>query len=264
MSRQHTEPEVLVTSLSGSVRPAPWMKPVHARAVSADEVAARPALPSVLVVRTSSLKEVLGGRRFLEALAFKHSQNLRTRIVFSVGRMPLEVATTQRSMTALFGHFVRHSHVDVAQGAGNTLIAVQAALARLTLPSEIPERDGGAFKNLRRVLESTADLRSKSGRLDATKIAAAFRLSVANLAVLLGRLRQTVSKTPDSAALQPALKHFERIVRLRTALSADEFVAWLNAANTQLDGKTPLEVVRHGKAGIVADLVEDMLSGAPT
>jgi len=95
-------------------------------------------------------------------------------------------------------------------------------------------------------------------------VASVFGLSVAELAALIGRTRQTASKTPDADSLQPLLQPFERVARVRAVLSQNDFRKWLHLANDELDGRTPLEAIRHGKVAVVADLVEDMLTGSPS
>jgi uncharacterized protein (DUF2384 family) len=42
-----------------------------------------------------------------------------------------------------------------------------------------------------------------------------------------------------------------------------DFRKWLRMPNSQLDGKTPLEVLEEGRWQVVADLVDDMLTGSP-
>ena len=88
-------------------------------------------------------------------------------------------------------------------------------------------------------------------------------LSTAELAGLMGRKRQTVAKTDDAQSLQPLLRPFERIVRLRSVLAEADFRSWLNMPNEQLDQRSPLDVVRQGMAETVADLAENMLLGNP-
>jgi len=117
---------------------------------------------------------------------------------------------------------------------------------------------------LKSTIAATAHLRAASGRLSARRVAEAFGLTLAQLAAAIGKARQTVWKTDDAEALQPRLFAFERIARLRTVLSETDFRSWLNMPNEQLDERTPIEVVRSGKAEVVADLAEDMLSGSPT
>jgi len=72
------------------------------------------------------------------------------------------------------------------------------------------------------------------------------------------------SKTPDAASLQPLLQPFERIARLRTVLDSDDFRRWRNLAKDELDGQTPLDLIRSGKVAVVAELVEDMLTRSPS
>lgn len=118
---------------------------------------------------------------------------------------------------------------------------------------------------LRDTLASTADLREASGKLSAKRITGLFGLSLTRFASLLGRNKQTVSKTPDAETLQPGLHEFERIARLRGPLGGDaEFRQWLRTPSPLLENRTPLELVREGHAPRVADFVEDMLTGSPT
>lgn len=83
-------------------------------------------------------------------------------------------------------------------------------------------------------------------------------------AALLGRKRQTISKTDDAESLQADLIPFERIARLRAVLSDADFRKWLRMPNDQLDGETPLQLVEDGEISVVAELAEDMLTGVLT
>jgi Protein of unknown function (DUF2384) len=114
------------------------------------------------------------------------------------------------------------------------------------------------------VVKATEDLRAKSGRLSANNVAFVFGLSAAELAALVGRTHQTMSITPDAESLQPLLQPFERVARIRAVLRGNDFRKWLHRGNEELDGRTPLEAIRQGKVGLVADLVEDMLTGTPS
>jgi hypothetical protein len=87
---------------------------------------------------------------------------------------------------------------------------------------------------VKKVIEATADLRATSGKLSANNVASVFGLSVAELAALVGRTRQTASKTPDADSLQPLLQPFERVARVRAVLSQKEFRKWLHLANDEL------------------------------
>ena len=143
---------------------------------------------------------------------------------------------------------------------------------RYTQREEVEEVYGDGFLKwtyqnplgkLARVISATSDLRAGSGRLSAKRIAAAFGLSVAELAKQLGRSRQAVSKTDDAESIQEGLAPFARVARLRAVLAGEDFRAWLHLPNEQLDGRSPSAVIREGGVEAVAELAEDMLSGSP-
>ena len=116
---------------------------------------------------------------------------------------------------------------------------------------------------LEQVINATADLRSGSGKLSATAVAEAFNISVNQLASWLGRNRQAISKTPDADSLQNELAFFEKVARLRAAVKKEGFLKWLRMPNSELEDKTPLDLLAEGEGQVVADLVDDMLTGAP-
>ncbi len=105
----------------------------------------------------------------------------------------------------------------------------------------------------------------ESGRLDARQIAAHFGLELKTVAGLLGQKLSTISKTPDSKALQPDLTVFGRIAAALQRLVGSEQNSriWLNAPNPQLGGKTPAQAIAEGDADIVAGILDDMLVGQP-
>ncbi len=106
----------------------------------------------------------------------------------------------------------------------------------------------------------------KSHRLNAIKIAQLFGLPIRQLAILLNDLPQTVHKTPASKHLQNKLLLFERIARGLALVdhSKNNFRRWLNAPNLELNNKTPKEVILSGDGEIIANLVEDAISGQPS
>jgi hypothetical protein len=107
---------------------------------------------------------------------------------------------------------------------------------------------------------------SDSHRLNAKKVADLFGLTLRQLSVLLEALPQAVHKTPDSERLQGKLRLFERIAKGLSLVdnNEDSFRRWLNAPNSELGQKTPLEVIRDGRAEVVSNLVEDALLGQPS
>lgn len=140
-----------------------------------------------------------------------------------------------------------------------------APVPKPTVAGASPEAFPTGVVSLRDTLASTADLREASGKLSAKRVTGLFGLSLTQFASLLGRNKQTVSKTPDAETLQAGLREFERIARLRGPLGGDaEFRQWLRTPSPLLENRTPLELVRAGQAPQVADFVEDMLTGSPT
>ena len=127
-----------------------------------------------------------------------------------------------------------------------------------------PASPGSLAERLRAALGPTVDLRAPNGRLSARRVAELFDLSLSQLAALLGRNKQTVSKTPDAETIQAGLRDFGRIAGLRAALDGDEaFRHWLRTPTRPLEGHSPRELIDAGRVRVVADFVEDMLTGSP-
>jgi hypothetical protein len=140
---------------------------------------------------------------------------------------------------------------DVIQSveAKLAILAQRRSIAEPPRPSPLDE--------VARETGITAHLRAGSGNLSAEKVAPFYGLSVKALAELLGRTRQAVSKTLDA--------DFERIARLRSVLRDDaSFRKWLRMPNQRLNGERPLDWIREGRWQNVADLVDGILTGAPS
>ena len=105
----------------------------------------------------------------------------------------------------------------------------------------------------------------QSGRLDARRSAALFGMKLAELAQLLNQKLPTLSKTPDAPSVQAGLALFQRIglALARLVGSTEGIRIWMNAPNPQLEGRTPLSVVLAGQGEVVAEMLEDMLTGQP-
>jgi hypothetical protein len=145
-----------------------------------------------------------------------------------------------------------------AKGAAS----IVKALGKYQIESEQTKND--PLSQAREVIDVTRPLLTESGRLSAKAVASIFGIPWTRFANQIGSTKQAVGKTPDSAALQPALRPFERVARLRAILKDADFRAWLNRANVHLDNQTPLELIESGRVEIVADLVESMLTGTPS
>jgi hypothetical protein len=263
-------PSTMVTTPSGETTiPAP-LRRYRPKLARAAEVRNLRRLPELTVVWTKEIDALLSHRTFLRMLAERLTATpAPSKIVFLFQtKIP---KTNEREnaekLIELFGYFTRPFDLEVAQGiqAGEDAFseAVAKIVATRQLTTEKTERPDHLGK-LKKVIEGTADLRAKSGKLSANQVASVFGLSVAELAALVGRSRQTASKTPEADSLQPLLQPFERVARVRAVLGQNNFPKWLHLVNDELDGQTPFEVIRQGKVVAVADLVEDMLTGSPS
>jgi len=106
---------------------------------------------------------------------------------------------------------------------------------------------------------------SKSGRIDAKRVAEFFQLPLSTIAKILKRHPKTVHKTPDAVNIQDGLGMFLRIasaLMIKHGSEAESRV-WLNTPNPDLDNTQPLEIIKRGQCEIVVDLLEDALLGHP-
>ena len=139
--------------------------------------------------------------------------------------------------------------------------------AKLDLPPQIMNVQHtprpSSLDRVNAVVKATEDLRMANGNLSAAAVAPAFGINLSQLAGWLGRTRQALNKTPDADSLQDELAFFERVARLRAVVPENGFLKWLRIPNQELDGKKPLDLLASGERQVVADLVDDMLTGAP-
>jgi hypothetical protein len=263
-------PSTILTSPTGeAVIPAP-LRRFNPTVAKPSEIKELKRLPDLTVVRTERIDTLLSHKTFLRVLSDRLDQTpgpSKIVFLFTTKHRQLSDRESEKKLIALFTYFTRPFDLEVAQGIEAAVEAFREALAKIVATRKLiaqkgPDRD--ELGKLKRVIKATADLRTSSGKLSATNVATAFGLSVAELAALIGRSRQAVSKTPDADSLQPLLGPFERVARLRAMLSPDDFRKWLHLANEHLDNRMPLELIRQGKVGVIAELVEDMLTGSPT
>jgi len=263
-------PSTIVTSPTGEATIPKPLRRFSPSVAKASEIRDLKRLPELTVVSTVRIETLLSHKAFLRALADRLTHTPEpSKIVFLFETKVRQVTerASERQLIELFRYFTRPFDLEVAQGTQAGADAVREAFAKIITTRSLmaPETVAGdELGRVKRVIEATADLRTSSGRLSANSVAGAFGLSVAELAALLGRNRQAVSKTPDADSLQPLLRPFERVARLRVTLSNDTFQKWLHLANDQLGKRTPLELIREGKVEVIADLAEDMLTGSPT
>ena len=266
MSQTFLVSDVLLTSPSGLV-PAPlWMKSLPHSTKTAGQFLNLKNLPTMTVVQAAGPADVLAEPAFLDRLVALHDKQDPAKILFCFSDP--ELKDFHRGTLVLTNLLARFRKIgDVECTRQNGAFAIQGAMAKLAIeathPRVRPLKVTDPLSEVKRVVKATAGLRGASGRLEAGRVAQALNLKVAELASLMGRSRQTVSKTPDAESLQEPLHEFEKIARLLSVLSPKDFRAWLNLQNAQLENRSPLQAIRAGRVGPVADLAEDMLSGAP-
>ncbi len=258
-------PNVLLTGPGQGVSVPRWASGMAPRTATAEQVDGLRRLPVLTFVQTKAPKAILKHETFLQRLAAQHDRTPGpAKIVFVFD--PAKRSAKAQELAQVLAYFHRIADVQFARGPAEAAFAFEQAWAKIMLGEQRPAPQLASTDTLgkvRTVVAATADLRSDSGKLSAQRVAAAFGLSVADLAALIGRKRQTVSKTDDADSLQAALFPFERIARLRTVLPAADFRRWLNMPNSQLDRRPPLDVIRADQIGVVADLADDMLTGSP-
>lgn len=169
---------------------------------------------------------------------------------------------------------LRNRLVRERERLDDLLAQVEVLLRKVpgTLSASIPAstREGKAARpspldQVKAVVTATADLRETNGNLSALRIAKLFGVTVSQLARWLGRSKQALSKTPDADSLQEALTYFERVARMRLVTENDaQFRKWLRVPKDILGNQSPLNLLAKGEWQIVADYVDDALTGAPT
>jgi hypothetical protein len=265
MTSTEQHPAVLLTAPGGEVTVPRWIASFRPEVASEMDVRKLVHLRGLTVVRVATARTMLAREDFLRILAERLGATPRpSKIVFAFDRRG-QIGVPE--MTRLLRYFrmsgERSSDIEFARGSDEASFILLEAIAKIdAAASPVPELS--PLRGLTSVIEATAPLRRpSSGRLSARRIAEAFKLSLSGVATAIGKSRQSVTKTPDGLSIQEGLRLFERIYQLRALLSQEGFLAFLNMPNDELDGKTPLDLIRKGRPAIVADLVEDMLTGSP-
>lgn len=105
-----------------------------------------------------------------------------------------------------------------------------------------------------------------SGRVDAARVAAWLDVSLDDVAAVVGQPADVVRADPAALAFQERLGDVAFVVGGLLALLGGErelALIWLGAPHPDLDGDSPLYLMRGGELAVVMDLVDDALSGAP-
>lgn len=169
---------------------------------------------------------------------------------------------------SILDFFPQPERIEITNSKKKLFDTLETLIAKATLSLErnnlpAPPRTS-PLDQVGAILKATEDLRADSGRLSAKEIAPVFGLKDSELARFLGKSRQSVFKTPDAEGLQDALGYFERVARLRTVIKDDvNFRKWLRTSNPALEKKRPLDLLEGGSWQILADFVDDILTGSP-
>jgi len=229
--------------------------------------------PHAIVVQVGDTSTPAHIKALIHRLAHMQTSSPRGSFVVFALKWRAELAiqrarTQQRRLQAIMEEinqslqeFPNPDRVDVSIAQSGHDLSAKLTLIEAKLRITPPRP--GPLDRVREVVEATGDLRVANGNLSATAVAAAFGISLNQLAGWLGRTRQALNKTPDADSVQHELAFFESVARLRAVVPKDGFQKWLRMPNPELDDKTPLDLLASGERQVLADLVDDMLTGAP-
>ena len=267
--------EVALAVDDGDWSPSPRLKTfVRFRRTRTDQLLRRAELPPITIVEVAEDTNVEDLKQVARQLSAKLSADSTARargrfIIFALEGNPRKLPEWD---VELFRSFSNPECVDIARKreVESRIEGLVAKLrARDSDAEDSPARGSvqprqSPLDHVAEVVAATKDLREKSGKLSADRVAKAFGVPKSQLARWLGRSRQAIGKAPDAESLQAPLGYFERIARLRSALGDQgDFRRWLHLPDRQLDGKRPIDVIEQGRMQVVADLVDDMLTGSP-
>lgn len=232
------------------------------------KVLARSSLPDVTVVDMGS--DTSGGslKSYIRELAAKQEATAHVTflvLAFSSSRPPAAAKVTE-----VLRPFSRPERVEITWSASPAKlgVVVEAIEPKLAVLREVEAAKSSprpsSLDRIEKVLAATRDLRAGNGNLSARRLADLYGISLSELGRWMGRSRQALNKAPEAESLQDSLAFFERIARIRLRLSDVDFRKWLRIPNALLDGKRPLDLLAQGQWQVLADFVDDLLTGSPT
>ncbi|HEX4955230.1 MAG TPA: antitoxin Xre/MbcA/ParS toxin-binding domain-containing protein [Thermoanaerobaculia bacterium] len=266
MSQTRQHPAILFTSPGSSASAPQWLESFSPRVVTGNRVQTLRSLPDITVVGIGEPRVALQDPLFFQRLAGCQQATPGLSEILFVLSKPKRRSIDEALLTAVLRFFRDPQRIRFSYAEAPARLAVEEAIAKVRLSeafrAPVAARLRDPLAEVQEVVRATASLRADSGRWSARKVAEAFGLTVAELAGLLGRTRQALWKTDDAESIQGALAPFVRTARLLGSLSREDFRAWLNTPNPQLEERAPLSLVRAGQVAIVADLVADLLTGS--
>lgn len=270
-------------SLRGKAHIPAWAKVWNVSTTTLEKIQATEVKPRIVVIQSRAPAELMERGQYLPS--WSKATAAANPYVVVVFAQPTKC--TAYELAEVLKLFPGTPQVEIANGMAHLKESLTQSIAKYLVyggePKDViitkrkkvvlapvepsptaPKAATDALGEAREIIAALRPLLAPSGRLSAPKVAALFDLSTAGLGRLIGTSRQALAKTPDSAAIQGHLRPFERVARLRAILSKADFRAWLNRANQHLDDQTPMQIIESGRAGVVADLVESMLTGTPS
>lgn len=105
----------------------------------------------------------------------------------------------------------------------------------------------------------------RTGRLDATRVARAYGVSLSALARALSVTQSALSKRSTAAAAQAGLRELEFAwaALIDAVKSPDRVRAWLHSPRPDLNSRPPITLLLKGSAEAFANYVRSMVAGEP-
>ena len=239
-----------------------WARQFRTSRSSLSELCNGPALPGITVVQSSGPRKIIDHTDELSILFKNHlvASNLPSRLVLGFNRADADEYLNLATFLADFPGLT--DRVELARRSEDLYGTLLEAILKIVAS----KKEDDVLGEVESVAKVDRALRADNGRLDARKVAKTFGISVSELGRQIGiKNRQTISKTPDAEALQPLLRPYEKIARLRTVLSDADFKAWLNTPNELLeDEDAPIAYLKAGAQQPLAAFAQNMLTGSST
>jgi hypothetical protein len=239
-----------------------WAHDFNTQRNTVSEISKADHLPGIIVLKAPTARDYGSRRLGIDSLVERIERSKQpVKIVLSFSSKKRLGLNNMLEVLSLFPSELC-SNIEVSPRLDSLEDSLNEALVKYFLFKEADETD--PLASAKNVVKAVRPLLAESGRLSAKAIAVEFGMSVAQLAKQIGQSRQAISKTPDAPKIQISLRPYERIFRLSTIFAKNDFLAWLERPNRELDDSSPMEIIKTGRAEIIADLVEDMLLGAPS
>jgi hypothetical protein len=261
-----TMPEIVLATRRGSAAKPRLPKDWNVRNVTLKSLLKRHDMADITIVDMKTPEALSDSPELTRVLAERFEESPESNFVVLCfdchEEMPL------REKVELLKPFSHPERIEISENINTLTHLVKNLMVKLLVLKE--RKSGGKFPvpspldRVKGIVSASSDLRVENGNLSAEAIAKLYGISLNQLATWLGRTRQALNKTPDADSLQDELSYFERIARLRTALSNNvEFRKWLRMPHAELNGETPLRWIERKRWQALSDLVDDMLTGAP-